>query len=141
MALSRIIYFSESTLDPSEREARIALLRKVALSRNRRLHLTGALVYDNHWFAQALEGELQHVEEIFERISRDKRHTNIRVASKTIVSERLFGNWAMGFAERSLENERLFGRHWFNATRSPSLMSEKSLLKLMLGLGKRGFIA
>ncbi len=140
MALSRIVYFSENAIGPGERGVRMAELQRISVSNNRRREVTGALVYDDHWFAQALEGELPFVEELFDRISRDTRHTKIRIVSKAIVSGRLFGNWSMGFAARKLESEPLFGRHWFNATRTPTLISETNLLKLMVGLGQQGFI-
>ena len=140
MSLSRIVYFSENRIEPAERDRQIAELQKVAVSRNRRCHVTGALVYDDRWFAQALEGEIQFVEEILASILRDTRHAHVRIVSKAIVAERLFWDWSMGFVARTLENEPLFGRHWFNATRTPSIMSEKNLLKLMVELSEQGFL-
>ena len=140
MPLSRIVYFSENMLEPAERDIQIAELQRVSVSRNRRRNITGALVYDDRWFAQALEGEIQFVEEIFDSILRDPRHANVRIASRTVVHERLFGKWSMGFAKRTLENEPLFGLHWFSATRNPTIMSETNLLKLMVELDQRGFM-
>jgi hypothetical protein len=102
--------------------------------------LTGALVYDDHWFAQALEGEIQFVEEIFARILRDPRHANINVLSNAVVPARLFEKWSMGFAARTLKNEHLFGLHWFSATQAPGIMSETNLLKLMMELGQQGYL-
>ena len=96
------------------------------MSRNRRHHITGALVYDDRWFAQALEGEIQFVEEILESILRDTRHANVKITSTTIVSERLFGKWSMGISARTLETEPLFGLHWFSASRNPSIIAEKA---------------
>ncbi len=126
MSLSRIVYFSENKIEPAQRDRQIAELQRVAVSRNRRRHITGALVHDDRWFAQALEGEIEFVEEI--------------LASISILPERLFGKWSMGFAARTLENEPLFGLHGFNANRTPSIMSEKNLLKLMVELGQQGFM-
>jgi len=140
MALSRLVYFSEINIEPSERHWQIPELQKVAVSQNRRRHLTGALIYDDRWFAQALEGEIQFVEEIFARIWRDARHTNVKTLSNGIVPRRLFGKWSMGFAERTLKNEPLFGLHWFNSTRTPGIMSEKNLLELMVELGQQGYL-
>jgi hypothetical protein len=140
MSLSRLVYFSEIAIAATERDWRIEELQKVAVTENRRRHLTGALIYDDCWFAQALEGEIQFVEEIFARIRRDTRHANINVLSNAVVPERLFGKWSMGFAARTLKTEPLFGLHWFNATRTPSIMSEKSLLKLMIELGQQGYL-
>ena len=140
MSLSRIVYFSENRIEPTERDRQITELQRVAVSRNRRCQVTGALVYDDRWFAQALEGEIHFVEDILDSILRDARHANVTIVSKIIVPERLFGKWSMGFATRTLKNEPLFGLHWFNATRTPSIMSEKNLLKLMVDLGQQGFM-
>jgi hypothetical protein len=140
MAMSRLVYFSEIKIEPTERDRQIQELQKVAVSQNRRRHVTGALVYDDRWFAQALEGEIQFVEEIFARILRDTRHTNIRIVSNAIVPARLFAKWSMGLAARTLKNEPLFRLHWFNTTRTPDTISEKNLLKLMVELDQKGYM-
>jgi len=51
MSLSRIVYFSENRIEPTERDRQITELQRVAVSRNRRCQVTGALVYDDRWFA------------------------------------------------------------------------------------------
>ena len=140
MSLSRIVYFSENRIEPTERDRQITELQRVAVSRNRRCQVTGALVYDDRWFAQALEGEIHFVEDILDSILRDARHANVTIVSKIIVPERLFGKWSMGFATRTLKSEPLFGLHGFSATRTPSIMSEKNLLKLMVELSHQGFM-
>ena len=96
MPLSRTIYFSENKIGPVGRDAQMAELQKVAVIRNRRHHVTGALAYDNRWFAQALEGETRFVLEAFDRILRDTRHANVRVTSSGLVSDVYSGNgrWA-----------------------------------------------
>ena len=140
MSLARIVYFSENRIEPANRAAELADLRRVSVSRNRRSHVTGALVYDDRWFAQALEGEIHFVQEILESILRDERHANLKITSTTMVAERLFGRWWMGSAGRTLETEPLFGLHWLSAGQKPTIKSEKSLLKLMVELGRHGFL-
>jgi len=140
MSISRIVYFSENAIEPSQRDQQITELQKVAVRRNRRSHVTGALVYDDRWFAQALEGEIQFVEEILGGIMRDPRHDNVTIISKSVAPERMFKKWSMGFAERTLKNEPLFGLHWFSAARPPGIMSENNLLKLMTELSRQGFM-
>jgi len=140
MPLSRTIYFSENKIGPVGRDAQMAELQKVAVIRNRRHHVTGALAYDNRWFAQALEGETRFVLEAFDRILRDTRHANVKVTSSGLVSERLFGKWSMGFAARNFETELLFGLHWFDANGNPEIMSEENIVRLMLKLGQQGFM-
>jgi len=138
--LSRLIYFSENKVGPVARDAQIARLMRVAVDRNRRRQITGALVYDDRWFAQALEGDPQALHETFELIAKDPRHANIQVISEIAVPERLFGAWSMGFAARTRATEALFGLHWYNTSMNPRVMSEDNILKLMVELGRQGFL-
>jgi Sensors of blue-light using FAD len=140
MSLSRLVYFSENKIESAGRGAQMAELQRVAVSRNRRRGITGALVYDERFFAQALEGELRVVQEVFDLIARDTRHANVTVTSTTAVPEHLFGNWSMGFAARTRETETLFGLHWCNTSMNPRIMSEQNILKLMVELGRQGFM-
>jgi hypothetical protein len=64
---------------------------------NRELGITGMLLYLDHGFLQILEGPEAAVMETFRRIERDPRHLGIRVLVQQHVSERLFGEWSMGF--------------------------------------------
>ncbi len=141
MPLSRLVYFSENKIGPVGRGAQMAELQRVAVNRNRRRKITGALVYDDRWFAQALEGELDVVEETFSLIAKDKRHANIRILSTVAVPERLFGSWSMGFAARTPQTEPLFGLHWCNTSMNPRAMSEQNIIKLMVELARRGLMA
>ncbi|MGD0719923.1 MAG: BLUF domain-containing protein [Roseiarcus sp.] len=140
MSLSRLVYFSDNKMDAGGRSARMADLQRVAVNRNRRRHITGALIYDDRWFAQTLEGELEAVQETFGLIAGDPRHANVTIMGTTAVSERLFGDWSMGFATRTRETQALFGLHWFNTSMNPRLMSEQSILKLMVELARQGFM-
>jgi hypothetical protein len=140
VSLSRLIYFSENKIGPVARDAQIAKLQRVAVDRNRRRQITGALVYDDRWFAQALEGEPQAVQETFELIAKDPRHANVQTISMATVPGRLFGAWSMGFAARTRETEALFGLHWYNTSMNPRLMSEQNILQLMVELGRQGFM-
>lgn len=48
-----------------------------AITKNRLLGLTGCLWFDEHHFFQVLEGALDAVELMYERISTDRRHESI----------------------------------------------------------------
>lgn len=50
-------------------------------------------------FLQLLEGEKETVENLFEKIKDDKRHSNIVLIVKEKVEERLFSDWSMAFHE------------------------------------------
>jgi hypothetical protein len=140
MPLIRLLYYSENLIGLVRRHSVIAELQAVSVQRNRESQVTGALLYDDDWFVQALEGEERAVGETLERIMRDPRHSNVEVVSRATISSRQFGKWAMGFAERTDETEAYFGKHWFSESMNPFGMSEAGMLELMDRLAKGGFM-
>jgi hypothetical protein len=140
MALTRLIYFSENKIGIMGRSKRMADLQAIAVDRNRKVQITGALAYDDLWFVQALEGEESAVKSTFDRIARDKRHANAKIIGATKAPARLFGEWSMGFAARNARTEPLFGQHWCNKGMNPSSMTELGILKLMVELGRQGYM-
>ena len=73
--LATLIYRSRLThaLDPSL----LAELVKEANIRNAELQVTGVLLFNGDQFLQVLEGPAEGVNAIFNRISRDSRHSDI----------------------------------------------------------------
>ena len=66
---------------------------------NHSLGVSGMLVYDDDCFIQVLEGEELAVNEIYDKISKDKRHTNIRLLYRGIEQNKEFEDWSMGFVD------------------------------------------
>jgi hypothetical protein len=62
---------------------------------NRRLGVTGVLLYAHGGFMQVLEGEAATVAALFEHIQQDKRHCRITVLLDQPIAQRSFGDWAM----------------------------------------------
>ena len=57
--------------------------------------LTGALIYDNRTFLQWLEGGVDPIRDVFARISRDERHTDVRLLTVRKLNGRWFPDWSM----------------------------------------------
>jgi len=99
--LFRLVYCSRNTIlgqqgDPStEVESILAASR----ANNARDGVTGALLYSDGCFAQALEGDLDAVQRTFERIQCDPRHGDVIVLQAGRAEGRLFGAWSMALAE------------------------------------------
>lgn len=72
---------------------------------NRKLNITGMLIYYDGTFVQALEGEEAHVNAVMEKVLQDPRHKNIITILDEEIKEREFGDWEMGF--RSLSSDEL----------------------------------
>lgn len=92
--LYHLIYTSKvvSEFRTEELEA----LVKQARFNNFIYQVTGLLVYGEQQFIQVLEGTKEHVEQIFEKILADKRHSSIHVVEQKNIAKRAFLNWNMG---------------------------------------------
>ncbi len=97
--LFRLIYCSESQLDPADPTGRAEIERILQSSRrkNTKLGVTGVLVFGGDGVVQVLEGSQAHVERVFELIQCDPRHGRVQVIHFAAAPSRYFGGWAMGF--------------------------------------------
>lgn len=95
--LFRILYCSRNSILGQQGAFAVELDRILASSRvnNARSGVTGALMYNEGYFAQVLEGPLEAVQQTFERIQCDERHDEVVVLQAVDVEERLFGIWDM----------------------------------------------
>ncbi len=91
----RVTYLSQATPDFASIDL-IHLLEQCHLNNPKR-GLTGLLIFGNNTFLQTIEGEKKIIEELLEKISKDKRHTKFQILSKQSIENRQYSNWAMGF--------------------------------------------
>ncbi len=66
---------------------------------NKQHNITGCLLYHNGEFIQILEGSKLLVQELFNKIKTDPRHTNVILISEEFVEGRIFDNWNMAYCE------------------------------------------
>jgi hypothetical protein len=64
---------------------------------NAQHNVTGVLFYSHGNIAQLFEGEAEILEPLFERISRDGRHSHVRKLVQKPISTRSFADWSMAF--------------------------------------------
>jgi len=97
MTIHRILYQSESLLTGTEREVhgRVDDIVAAAQWSNTASGLTGALLFTDGLFIQALEGEAQALETTFERICRDLRHRRVVLHEFSEAPGRVFAGWGM----------------------------------------------
>lgn len=79
--------------------AKLVVLLMQARSCNERKGVTGALVYGAGQFMQVMEGEEAVVKDLYEHISKDVRHSNIRKLAEGPLATRSFARWSMAFGE------------------------------------------
>jgi methanogenic corrinoid protein MtbC1 len=93
--VSTLIYRSQSATPMPA--AGLERLLTGAKRRNRRLGVTGMLLYSDNQFFQWLEGPPEGVAEVWDAIRQDPRHGHIELIDHHTRSLRLFADWDMKF--------------------------------------------
>lgn len=95
MPLTQLIYASNAAREFCDDE--LAAILDSSIRHNRQNGITGLLLYARGTFLQALEGKQVAVEETYERIKKDNRHTELAVVEWAPILRRSFSDWSMGF--------------------------------------------
>ncbi|MCL6269628.1 BLUF domain-containing protein [Sansalvadorimonas sp. 2012CJ34-2] len=90
------IVYSSTAQDLFDEQALEELL-KVARKNNKANGVTGMLLYSDGVFMQVLEGPRDKVQWTFDHINKDPRHHSVIILSQSLIEERQFGEWEMGF--------------------------------------------
>lgn len=140
LALSRLIYFSENQIEPRQGSILPALsgILRASNRNNRMSGLTGALIFDEQWFVQVLEGEHLPTWRTFERLRDDDRHADAVIVEFAEAKERVFANWWMGLATRSGRTEAIFAPFLVDGRFDPRAMRAAQLLTLAIELSALG---
>jgi hypothetical protein len=101
MSVYQIVYCSRNRITGSagDIEAGIAAILATARTRNQRVGISGALLFNGSAFAQVLEGPLDAVEEVFEAIQCDDRHSDVVILRTAEAKDRVFSDWSMAYAD------------------------------------------
>jgi hypothetical protein len=68
---------------------------------NTAIGVTGMLLFRGGNFMQVLEGEESTVSALYQKISRDPRHSGALILLKEQTEQRAFGDWSMAFRDLS----------------------------------------
>jgi len=95
--LIRLVYLSKNLIEGDEgaQNAEADKILVSARANNQRVGVTGALVFNDRYFAQALEGPSSVVEATYLKIEMDPRHGHIAVLEKRELQQRAFADWSM----------------------------------------------
>lgn len=85
-----------TSLSPSGlTHAELVELLESARLKNKKLGITGMMIYHEREIMQILEGEKEVVETLFQTILEDNRHTSVNVFYQGDIEERAFCGWSM----------------------------------------------
>jgi hypothetical protein len=131
--LYRLVYCSRNRIRGTAEEVNDQIRNILASSRtnNARQGVTGALLYNDGNFAQALEGPLAAVEQIFEKIQCDERHSEVIVVQSGRVEEREFPDWSMAFTGGGAADRLPVAATAFDAVFADSANAKEQILPLL----------
>ena len=131
--LCRLLYYSRSaeTLTPSMVSNTIMPIMETALQNNPQLGITGALLFSEKFFLQAIEGDPGRVSELFLRIAQDPRHTAVTIADCRAIRSRAFDNWGMTFLSIAKLPAETAARFGLEKGFDPGSMDARNLIRFM----------
>lgn len=95
MRLVRLIY--ASTVMNGLTSEDIEEILSVSRMNNANNGLSGVLFFNSGYFLQCLEGERSLVNTTYNRILKDRRHSQAELLDYSEILERYFNTWAMGY--------------------------------------------
>ena len=131
--LYRLVYYSRNTVVGDEETLANAITSILAKSQvnNQRVGVTGALMFNSGCFAQVLEGSQSAVEEVFERIQQDERHSDVSLLAFDPAPFRAFEDWSMGFVGASVHDAARYGALVQESGFDPARMTGEALFETL----------
>jgi hypothetical protein len=132
-SLHQLVYCSRNQIKGTEPEVvdAVQIILSSARKNNACAGITGALLFNEGLFAQVLEGPVDSVEQIFEKIQRDPRHSDVTVLQSSAAERREFSEWSMAFAARSAKTGPGFAIPAFGASHVNPSLAGKQVLALL----------
>ena len=126
--LVRLMYASRA-VGAVDHEELVAILRK-SKTHNPQVGVTGVLCFSGGIFLQVLEGGRSAVNQLYNRIAADPRHTQVELLGYEEIGERRFAGWAMGQVDMARLNPALLLKYSECAKLDPYAVSGKVSMAL-----------
>ncbi|MEM9858657.1 MAG: BLUF domain-containing protein [Bacteroidota bacterium] len=97
-----LIYVSQAAQTPNDED--IKELVKTSEANNSAVEISGMLIYLDGKYLQILEGAKRDVQNLYDKIAKDRRHKQVRVLIEGDIEKRNFENWTMGFKMLGRQN-------------------------------------
>ncbi len=136
--LVRLLYASRaaSTVDADA----LSVIFKQSKANNPKLGVTGVLCCTGGVFMQVLEGGRSAVNQLYHRIARDPRHSDVVLLGYEEISERNFACWSMGQVSLARLNPALLMKYSETAALDPYAVSGAASMALFRELAASGVV-
>ena len=119
--LVRLMYASRA-VPAVDTDELLAILRQ-SRANNTARGVTGVLCFSGGIFLQVLEGGRSAVNQLYNRVAADTRHTQVELLSYEEIGERAFAGWSMGQVDLARLNPALLLKYSECATLDPYAVS------------------
>ena len=126
--LVRLMYASRA-VPALDQEELVTILRQ-SKANNPSTGVTGVLCFSGGIFLQVLEGGRSAVNQLYNRIATDARHTQVELMVYEEIGERRFAGWSMGQVNLSRLNPALMLKYSALPTLDPFAVSGRVSLAL-----------
>lgn len=112
--LIRLVYASRANFkvaDTGNIEPALGTILLQSRRNNPRISITGILQYGDGNFLQCLEGERDVVNQLYNKIAQDERHSGVQVLSAGNVDARCFPSWSMKYIPLDDKVKQLLHKH------------------------------
>ena len=75
---------------------------------NSTLNISGVLFYGNDYFFQCLEGDEKQVDQLYQKILKDKRHKNVVLLTRETITTPKFNIWDMKYVMQEAAIQKFF---------------------------------
>jgi len=127
--LVRLLYVSRAVNKDSTKA--IESILESSRAHNMGNGITGVLCYGGGVFLQAIEGGRQSVNQLYNHIVVDERHTDVELLHYEEITERRFGGWTMGQVNLSKLNISIVLKYSEKPEFDPYAVSGKVSLALL----------
>ena len=124
--LLSIIYTSKATTRVTPEM--VELISETSARNNRRIGVTGLLLYGSGNYLQVMEGEAENVGTLFQRIQKDPRHTDCKVLHRQPTGKRCFEGWQMGILNHDDGSQNTQPNEWDTMTTMLQVMPSCGVL-------------
>lgn len=121
--LSRLVLYGRITMKIGESASTIKSILAGASEYSPASGLTGGFVFNEKFMMEVVEGARDQVSKRLHRLFEDARFEDLTVIALATIDKRVFEGWAVGYAGRTVDAERLYLKYCPTVDINPSGMS------------------
>ncbi|WP_114700863.1 BLUF domain-containing protein [Psychrobacter proteolyticus] len=122
----RLTYVSRYNTENANVE--VARILEQAQRNNERKGITGALVINENYFIQVIEGARPVINDLLSKLINDKRHFNLDIIECREVDERRWNTWSMKYLTISDQNQEYVLKYSATNEFKPYLMTASQIM-------------